>query len=492
MKKLKRILTGIAVMTFMLSAVSCFQSKPITQNEEIQKEDTQKDTNQSAVIEKLTEPSKIDAEEIFLTMAIVVPREDEYRYKKPIDAFNKSDTGITIELKNYIDYYSGSTEGGYNPEGFKTADFQLMQDIINTDEIDIISNSSFNEALKYEALKSKNAFVDLYSFMESDAEINTDTLNSYILKLNETNGRLYTLPIRYGIKTLCGNKDYVGEKPNWTIDEFLSYWDNMPPDTTINGSRSSEYVYYAIVRDNISSFVDYENCSVNFDCEEFRKMLAFCSSFEYNNGRREEHSSDTVNFADVCMITGFSVADDYFSEENNTTVVGYPTLNGNGAYFHSLGSMYSINANSSKEKQEAAWKFIRSFATVESLMDNYIEGHEFVENGKKYVQYDSEQGFPINNEAFEMQKADILSGKYCSSGIDFNGEEFLEQPPASEDVDALVNYMDSIQRWEVISDYNLRKIVEEEVFEYLAGAIDIDTCIERIQNRASIWISEQS
>lgn len=425
-------------------------------------------------------------------MAIVVPREDEYRYKKPIDAFNKNDTGITIELKNYIDYYSGSTEGGYNPEGFKTADFQLMQDIINTDEIDIISNSSFNEALKYEALKSKNAFVDLYSFMESDAEINTDTLNSYILKLNETNGRLYTLPIRYGIKTLCGNKDYVGEKPNWTIDEFLSYWDNMPPDTTINGSRSSEYVYYAIVRDNISSFVDYENCSVNFDCEEFRKMLAFCSGFEYNNGRREEHSSDTVNFADVCMITGFSVADDYFSEENNTTVVGYPTLNGNGAYFHSLGSMYSINANSSKEKQEAAWKFIRSFATVESLMDNYIEGHEFVENGKKYVQYDSEQGFPINNEAFEMQKADILSGKYCSSGIDFNGEEFLEQPPASEDVDALVNYMDSIQRWEVISDYNLRKIVEEEVFEYLAGAIDIDTCIERIQNRASIWISEQS
>ena len=38
----------------------------------------------------------------------------------------------------------------------------------------------------------------------------------------------------------------------------------------------------------------------------------------------------------------------------------------------------------------------------------------------------------------------------------------------------------------------LQKIVEEEVFEYLAGAIDIDTCIERIQNRASIWISEQS
>lgn len=55
MKKLKRILTGIAILTFMLSAVSCFQSKPITQNEGIQKEDTQKDTNQSAVIEKLTE-----------------------------------------------------------------------------------------------------------------------------------------------------------------------------------------------------------------------------------------------------------------------------------------------------------------------------------------------------------------------------------------------------------------------------------------------------
>ena len=66
MNKLKRILTGIAVMTFMLSSVSCFQSKPITQNEEIHKEDTLKDTNQSAVIEKLTETSykavKLDAD----------------------------------------------------------------------------------------------------------------------------------------------------------------------------------------------------------------------------------------------------------------------------------------------------------------------------------------------------------------------------------------------------------------------------------------------
>ena len=66
MNKLKRILTGIAVMTFMLSSVSCFQPKPITQNEEIHKEDTLKDTNQSAVIEKLTETSykavKLDAD----------------------------------------------------------------------------------------------------------------------------------------------------------------------------------------------------------------------------------------------------------------------------------------------------------------------------------------------------------------------------------------------------------------------------------------------
>ena len=143
MNKLKRILTGIAVMTFMLSSVSCFQSKPITQNEEIHKEDTLKDTNQSAVIEKLTETSESDTEDIVLTMAIVFPKEDEYRYKKPIDAFNKSDIGVTVELKNYIEYYSGSTEGGYNPEGFKTADFQLMQDIINSDEIDIILNASF-------------------------------------------------------------------------------------------------------------------------------------------------------------------------------------------------------------------------------------------------------------------------------------------------------------------------------------------------------------
>lgn len=429
-------------------------------------------------------------EDIVITMAIMVPEEDEERYQKIANSFNESNVGVTVQLKNYIDYYVGSKEGGYHRDGYKPADFQLTQDIMNGNDIDIISNASFGDSSKYEILKSKGAFVDLYSFMQNDDEINLETLNNHILTLNEINGKLYSLPTRYGVKTLCGKRKFVGEKQNWTIDEFISHWKDMPPNSTINGSRKSEYVYYTIIRENLSNFVDYKNFTVNFDCDDFRNLLTFCNSFEYNN-QQKDFTSDSSVFVNDCLIYGFANAAEYFSNEKNITVVGFPTSNRNGAYFHTLGSVYSINANSSKDKIEAAWKFIRSFVTVDALMDNYISRHEFTENGKKYVQYDDEPGFPINNKAFDMQKTDILSGKYLSTGIDLNGEEYVEKPPKSEDVELLLNYMDSIQRWEVINNHGLEKIVEEEVFEYLADEITLDICIERIQNRASIWISEQ-
>ncbi|MDE5619131.1 MAG: hypothetical protein K2O29_05225 [Ruminococcus sp.] len=54
-------------------------------------------------------------------------------------------------------------------------------------------------------------------------------------------------------------------------------------DSTLNGVR---YIsWYS--QGKLETFVDYENAEVNFDCQEFRKILEFCNRFECTGQKGE-------------------------------------------------------------------------------------------------------------------------------------------------------------------------------------------------------------
>ncbi len=172
-------------------------------------------------------------EDIVLTLAILGSSE----IQDVIDEFNAADNGYRIEIKQYREITgSDGLPITYTDEEMQYADMELLQDMINTDEIDIVCNSSFFNNIYYEVLKNKGAFADLYPFMAEDAEVNTDTLNRNVLRLNEIDGKLCTLPTFYGITTMIGNREYVGSRENWTVDEFISHWEKMPDNATIQGS----------------------------------------------------------------------------------------------------------------------------------------------------------------------------------------------------------------------------------------------------------------
>ena len=153
-----------------------------------------------------------------------------------------------------------------------------------------------------------------------------------------------------------------------------------------------------------------------------------------------------------------------------------------------------------EEKQQAAWDFIRGFYTEEFQTDNYAFREEFPnpESGETFVQYTFEEGFPINNAARRNIAQNFIDEKYKGtvSDITVQGNEVtqlndikLEQA----DCDFIDDYIDSIDRWEYSeTDRSLFWIVEEEVLNYLGGGQDIDTAISMIQDRASIWLSEQA
>lgn len=397
---------------------------------------------------------------------------------KAIKQFNEADNGYRIEVAEY-DHTLDDNDNSLN-----LIDFDLTQKIINTNDIDLVISWAFAEESNYRILRQKGAFADMYKFMENDAEINTDTLNSHVLQLNEINGELCAIPTYYVAHTMIGSAEYVGTKTDWTIDEMIERWEQMPDNATINRARTKETVYYNLLRDNLEFYVDYENGTVNFDSDDFRKNLEFCNSFDYNNREKTDYDLNAPDFCDSANI--FSFANRISEDGSEKTFVGYPTPNGSGAYLRSFNESFSICASSDEKKQKGAWEFIRTFFTEEWQEENALS---YSDRSKGYA---SQNAFCMNNQANENIKNNIINKKYSPSTFESKGETYETYFPTLEECNTLEEYLNGIDRWGVNIDDEISNIVEEEAFAYFADEISIDECIDRIQNRASIWISEKS
>lgn len=439
------------------------------------------------------------AEDIVLTIAYSTKPNEAMQ--ELIDRFNAEDNGVRVEVKSYCN------EQAFTSDIQQQVDFDVTQELINKDTIDLVGTFSFGNAAKFEIFKRKGGFVDLYKFMEDDPEVNRDTLNSHILGLCERDGKLYSIPTYYCAKTMISKSEYGGTTPNWTIDEFIEHWNDMPEGSTVNWSTVSEGIYYDVLRANTPYFVDYKKCEVHFDDPDFRKMLEFCGTFESNMG--EKRNDQTVHgnpqLVKQFMLTDYGKAlveeHDYalnavafpHLNDGSYTLVGYPTSGRDGAFLCGMEEC-AIRANISEEKQQAAWKFLREFYREDYQFEHYARNNGSPDGD--IVQFEF-KGFPINNAARKRVAEGTINGDYLSTESQTaNGREITligKREFNQADIDFIDEYMDSIDRWECSAiDRELFEITEEEVGAYLHGEQDADATVDHIQSRATIWISEQA
>ena len=114
-------------------------------------------------------------EDIILTFAM---SGDTSNIDKVIKEFNETDNGYQVQIKRYFDQFN--EDGSSNiltVEEYQYIDIELLQDIMNTTDIDIVCDCSFANIVYHEILQNKGAFVDLYTFMENDPEINSNSLD---------------------------------------------------------------------------------------------------------------------------------------------------------------------------------------------------------------------------------------------------------------------------------------------------------------------------
>lgn len=371
--------------------------------------------------------------------------------------YNKNSADCKVKIVDYSKYNDESLD--VSEMG---AALQLNMDIVSGNAPDMLITSGFTSA---DNLKQKDCFVNLYDYITKD-----DFLPN-ILEMNETDGKLYALPVGFYIDTLVGKSKYVGSKENWTIDELISAYNNAPPDMELMQNPDKKSVIENLLYGNLGSFVDYKNKSCNFNSPEMIKFLEFADTFEYIEEKdSNERFFGMINDKFLLKKTFVHSFEDFhelqagvFNNEH-ITFVGYPSEDGSGAIFNSDIS-FSIFQQS--ENKAECFDFIQTFFTEDAQC--------------------SLDEFPVNKKAL-YKKADSAMKKEDNNmylGDTKKDTGSMSETEKSRYIDYICNTDKSL-----VYDLQIYLICMEEISLFLSGDSTPENTAEMIQNRVNICINE--
>lgn len=411
-----------------------------------------------------------------------------YEVDEAIKAFNAEDNGYQIQRVTYNHEQLYSSEGGSGVSSMKTADLKLQMDIIQGNVVDMVADAAFEEISRYEILTEKGAFIDLYPFLDGNTGTSRAELNEHILQIHETDGKLYQMPMYFNADTMIGLDKYVGSKENWTLDDLIAHWEEMPDNAFFCNDATRMNVYQDMIRGNLGAFVDYKNGACSFDSPEFIRLLNFCNSFHSDDMEKTQPDWDTPIFLKELSIKGFYQFHNAMqtSDLNSEyTLVGYPSEDGNGSFIDTTGQRYSICMSASQEVQSGAWEFI-SFMLSEDFQFQRDDWYKET-SGEEYP----DRGFPVNSAAFQRKADELLAHAGEPNIISQNGRESDIGWLTQEEYKQLIRFINSLSRMNAPVDKSAQTIIEEEIGALFAGERSAEDVAKAIQGRIEIMISER-
>lgn len=396
-----------------------------------------------------------------------------------------------------VEYVNYAKDVGEDYDGEK-AFMQAKQAILSGDPPDII-------ALPPEfmlRLYKLGALTDLYELMEEYDGLKPDEFLPNVLEGFELNGELPAMAEAYTIRTYFAKTKFVGkEYENWTPDEAMSFYESMPEGMSFMEENSGEatlmnYMLNMSYTDYASPFSD----TCDFRGGSFTDILRFCADNPFETGRfsfywevpeseRYDYQKEQL-YAGIndkyliypIQIYGFDsrfATDTYINMGcDDVTFVGYPTENGQGTRIMPSTELYAISKQSGNK--ENAWEIL-----------SYILKKRPIKANDKAAIY----GLPILKSQLEADYDDREDYYHSiNSGSFFRGDAIEEENRSylpKEYKDKLLDYIENV-KIDVYSPSQVKYIIDEEAQAVLAGERSAEDCAEILDNRVSIYLSENS
>ncbi|MBR5937127.1 MAG: extracellular solute-binding protein [Clostridiales bacterium] len=360
----------------------------------------------------------------------------------------------------------------------------VYQELISGNGPDILVN--FSEYPKFntgECLLDLNTLID-----DKENGLDRSLYFDAILRAGEQNGKLYHIPICYGIMGILGNTDLLGDPKPWTYDEFFSAIDKLPDDVEVLDEflQPIENMYPRFFACLGRDLIDYDKKEVHLTDDSFKKLLEFSKRYgtektesELWNIRLTQGTVDAWTKFDEGLLAflGADTADiRYYAQlitKNNGHAALYPipSVGAKGLYANPI---VSIGISKTSSHTSEAWDFIRF------LMSDDVQ-FEKCKN----------TGFPINRKALD----DVLSyyNKMYEEALTKQKETdeiYLPMKLDKSVTDRLKKDIESIGGL-CGSDPNILMIMLEEAPACILGQKSVDDVASIIENRARTFVREQ-
>lgn len=369
------------------------------------------------------------------------------------------------------DYYVQNQR--YNADG---GEFQLRMDMLEGTAPDILPISYVD----YPIYVSQGLLADLTPYLEQDQTLSNDLQPSILSAVRDGQEVLYYLPISYQLYAAYAPVELV-TGTNWTTSDFQNLL-AVYPDRNVLGALSPWMKVQVFLAYDMVSFVDYQTMTCSFDTQDFCDYLEFLKricTMEFSGDAETLLQGTSFNtlrqYKEFMQATGGRYA-----------LLGYPSDHGNGIYASAIQAFGIVKGTG---HEQAAWEFIA-----------YLLSQDYQETC---------YGFPVRTSALESRIAAVRDEFPGEQVQDMNPQQMLQIAQGNAVGNGTVstsNTLDGLTAGEeaefrtLISKIDLIQfgrdtenisIIYEEITPYFTGEKTAQEVAKIIQNRFSIYLSEQ-
>jgi ABC-type glycerol-3-phosphate transport system substrate-binding protein len=341
---------------------------------------------------------------------------------------------------------------------------------------DVIIPSRYND--QDTTYTQKGVYEDLYPFLDADEEMSREDFFPNVLSSMEIDGHLYGIWRLFTVQTYFAPE---GSLPP-TYQNIITLQSENPDLGIIPFGSVNTYVLDEIMQYNRGYF----DSADKIGGEAMRQALLIADKYPNPKEATDEvYPSDAENryyyYSSFIYDAHSYVVSSKIKMQTPAVPVGNPIPEGEPQNYISPGLRLCIN--SSSDKKEAAWEFIKYYLTI-PFGGNGISGMTVLK-----TEFDKIKSL----ELLENEKLIAEFGAdYSNSTVGFgSGGSYSVPLSTEEDFDALESLINSSVYPDVFEG-ELLDIIEEEAEPYLLGQKSIDEVLDIIKNRAGIYIAEKS
>jgi ABC-type glycerol-3-phosphate transport system substrate-binding protein len=357
-------------------------------------------------------------------------------------AFNQASDAYYVEIQDY-----------YPTNDFEAGAERFLYDISIGQLPDMILFSSTADGPEAEDLVRKGYLTDLDSLLAEDDTLQRSDFLENILDAVSVDGTLYTIPLEFAIETAGVSTSIAGDIAGYTLEDLIQ-WVRENPDKEVLSDGGRTDLLQSILKADGENLLD-EN--YRLDTQGLTELLRFANSVPDNIETYYNGGSILVAAGEYETGRAADFVSSRLGEGNDFVLAGFPSASQNGSY---LEVYRQLGIASNTEHREGCWAFLSYFLSY-AYQTQFLDSTATIFN------------LSLRQDILAEQEQELLTRwEYPQNWID--------------QTDALIRTVDH-----VAAPSGMIDIIMEEAEAYFAGDKTLETTVQNIQSRVSIYLAEK-